>query len=382
MSKRVKEICPSHSITFAQKVQELKLNGVDIIGLNVGELDSPTSPIAIEATYQALLKGKTLYGPVSGNTEVRQLIANKFSAQLDASNVILSFGSKQVLYTCFQALINPGDEVIIPTPYWVSFPESVKLAGGIPKYIEATIDYLPTIGSIKAAITPKTKALIINSPNNPSGAVFPEKLLMEIGELALEHNLFVVSDEAYEAYTFGAKHCSLGLINNMKYFSHTIVVRSFSKTYCMTGFRIGHAIANEKIIADMNKLQGHIAGNVPPFIQEGAYEMLKNGDSFIENTKNELIERCHILHEGLKDIFNLSKPQGAFYLFAEVENLIKKLNLKDDNELSVYLLEKAHVAVLPGSAFGLPNHLRLAFTIDQTRLREAVLRLRRVFGVE
>lgn len=380
-SDRIKNVLPSRSIELSQRVAELRSEGHDILGLNVGELDFPLPQELKNKVHQAVEKGAQ-YDAVAGTVALRKAIADSFDLKIGPENVFVGHGSKQVLYSLFQTLFNPGDEIIVLLPYWVSFPEAIKLAGAIPVFVETDSKFHPNIELIRKAIGPKTKGIVINSPNNPSGAVYSEAELREIGLLAEEKQLIIISDEAYSTFDFASKHFSLASMDNGRFFERTVCVRSFSKSFCMTGFRIGHAIAPIQMIKDLTTLQGHLTGNVSTIIQEGALWAMQEGQAFSKEVRQIVQKRGEIVYLELKELFDLTPPEGAFYFFPNVTKLIKKFpqfKLRDDFDLARLILDKALVAVLPGSAFGMPNHLRFAYTIDNEHLRLAAKRIKEVF---
>ncbi|WP_417335541.1 pyridoxal phosphate-dependent aminotransferase [Halobacteriovorax marinus] len=381
-SNRVKSIEPSKSISLSAKIAELKKQGEDIIGLNVGEPDFATPAPIIEATIKALKENKTRYSLVQGLDQLRDGIAyylnKKYNLNANKDHILLGNGSKHILYLIFQTLLNDGDEVIIPSPYWVTFPESVKLAGGVPKFVETLDNFQLDLNAIESAITDKTKVILINTPNNPTGAVYNEESLNKVVELAVKYDLKIVSDEAYEILTYNkVKHVNISSLSE-EAFNRTLTVQSFSKSFCMTGFRIGYLCAEKSFIDDVNKLQGHLSGNNCTFAQYGALEALRLDAGLIRILTKELESRMKLAHQLFSEFFPIEKPDGAFYLFPNVTETIKKLGLKNSEELSLYILEKAKVAILPGIAFGKENHLRISFAQSREEIIEAHKRMKEV----
>lgn len=374
LAQRIFDIEESKSIRLASILAGLKKEGKKVIGLNVGEPDFNTPQTIIDATKNALDNNHTRYSLVQGIHELRHAIVDKLSKEgpwdINCDHVFLGNGSKHILYNIFQTIINPGDEVIIPIPYWVTFPEAVKLAGGIPVFVETTNNQLD-IGNIEKAITSKTKAIIINTPNNPTGAVFPKKDLMKVGDLAIKNNFYVISDEAYEALTFGqSKHVSLGSIEQ-KYFDVTLTVQSFSKSYCMTGFRLGYLVGPQNVIKGMHKLQSHLSGNNCTFAQYGAIEALTMDSSVIGNMIKIMEKRRDICFEIAKTFLDVEKPDGAFYLFPNVEKYFST-DIPNDEVLCEKLLEKTGVAILPGTYFGAPGFVRICFATSEEEVEEGM----------
>ncbi|WP_372655848.1 pyridoxal phosphate-dependent aminotransferase [Halobacteriovorax sp.] len=381
-SKRVNCIEASKSISLSAKIAELKELGEDIIGLNVGEPDFATPAPIIEATITALRENKTRYSLVQGLDQLRDGIAHylnkKYDLNANKDHILLGNGSKHILYLIFQTLLNDGDEVIIPSPYWVTFPESVKLAGGVPHFVETKENFQLDIQNIENAINDKTKAILINTPNNPTGAVYNAEDLQKVVELATKYDLKIVSDEAYEILTYNkVKHVNISSLSE-EAFKRTLTVQSFSKSFCMTGFRIGYLCAEKSFIDDVNKLQGHLSGNNCTFAQYGALEALRLDAGLLRILTKELESRMKLAHNLFSEFFPIEKPDGAFYLFPNVTEMIKKLNLKNSEELSLYILEKAKVAILPGIAFGKENHLRISFAQSREEIIEAHKRMKEV----
>jgi len=379
LSHRVLNVEGSKSVGLASVLMKLKKEGRDIISLNVGEPDLPTPEVIKEATYKAMRDNHTRYSLVEGIPELRERIAARFERttgrKISPSQILVSNGSKQILYNIFQAMLNPGDEVIIPRPYWVSFPEAVKLAGGVPVFVDAPDLQLPLDG-IRAAITSKTKLIIVNSPNNPSGIVYEKKDMQELGKLAVEKNLYIVSDEAYEALLFDeSEKFSLAEMDD-EVFKRTLHVQSFSKTFMMTGFRIGYVIASQELISGMNKLQSHLTGNNCTFAQWGAVAALDHENEIVPPMVEIMRKRRDLCLELSKGLFDVQVPGGAFYLFPKVTNYFDRF--KDSAEMATFILEKTGVAGLGGSAFGQEGHLRFAFTASEDDLKEAFKRMKEV----
>ncbi|PIP88737.1 MAG: aminotransferase class I and II [Bdellovibrionales bacterium CG12_big_fil_rev_8_21_14_0_65_38_15] len=379
ISDRLLGVEGSKSVGLASVLMKLKKEGKDIIALNVGEPDLATPDVVKEATYKAMLENHTRYSLVEGIPELRERIATRFQKQtgrkIDPSQVLVSNGSKQTLYNLFQTLLNPGDEVIIPRPYWVSFPEAVKLAGGIPVFIDAPDLQLPVDG-IKAAVTKKTKLIIVNSPNNPSGVVYKKEDMIAIANLAVEKNIHIVSDEAYDALVYDDQEKFSFASLSDEVFNHVIFVQSFSKTFMMTGFRIGYSIASTEITKNLNKLQSHLTGNNCTFAQWGAVAAIDHEEEIVPPMVALMKKRRDLCLELSKGLFEVETPGGAFYLFPKVTQYFDRF--KDSAEMATYILEKTGVAGLGGSAFGMEGHLRFAFTASESDLREAFRRMREV----
>ena len=373
LSGKIQAIAGSQTVAFTTLIQQYRQEGRKIIDLAVGEPQFDTPAPVIDATKAALDAQKTRYSPVNGISELRSQLAIRFSGY-DAENILLTNGSKQALYMIFQAICDPADEVIIPVPYWVSFIEQVKLAGGKPVPV-ATKDHQLNCEAIECAVTPRTKAILINSPNNPSGAVYPMADLQKIARLAADHHLFIVADEAYEAFVYdGCKLASLFDIEEAR--SRIIVTRSFSKSYSMTGFRIGYTAAAGKIIAALSKIQSHLTGNVCTFAQYGALAALSLDRHLTSIRRSELQQRRDTAFQAVSKMFDCIKPQGAFYLFPDVSAALKKN--ESSEALARRLLKQADVAVVTGEAFGMAKHLRISFAVSEKNLKAGLQRIAEV----
>lgn len=383
ISKKIESIEGSKSIGMAAIVEKLRSEGKKIISMSVGEPDFETPQEIKQAVKNSLDKGLTRYSLVSGLKELRSEIAYFLNEERDfkkhinltLDNIIVSNGSKQSLYNIFQTLCDPGDEVIVPVPYWVTIPESIKLAGGTPVFV-ATKNLQLDLNLIKKAINKKTKAIVYNSPNNPTGCVYSQETLIELGNLAIENDLYLISDEAYDALVYdGLTPFSLASYSK-DFFERVLTVQTFSKSYCMTGFRIGYVAAPTPLIMAMNKLQGHITGNNCTFAQGGAIAALKMDQTEIKNMIKTFEERRNLALLKCREIFSCEKPQGAFYLFPKVDHFFNN-EIQNDEKLCEFILEKAQVAVLPGSAFGQPGHLRFSFACSEQDIINAFKQIKK-----
>ncbi|MGD8881438.1 MAG: pyridoxal phosphate-dependent aminotransferase [Desulfobacterales bacterium] len=367
LSDKIESIEGSQTVAFTSLIQQLRQEGREIINLAVGEPEFDTPVPVIAATKKALDAQKTRYSPVSGLSELRTRLAAQFSGY-DTDNILITNGSKQALYMIFQVICDPADEVIIPMPFWVSFIEQVKLAGGRPVPV-ATRDHQLNCEAIEAAVTPRTKAILINSPNNPSGAVYPMTDLQKIAQLADDHDLFVVADEAYDTFVYdGSVYASVFDIEAVRH--RVIVTRSFSKSYSMTGFRIGYIAAPGLIIAALSKIQSHLSGNVCTFAQYGAMAALSLDGDLLSERQSELQQKRDLAFQHVSKLFPCIKPRGAFYLFPDVSAVLK------DNQtseiLAARLLKQAGVAVVPGEAFGMAKHMRISFAVSEENLKKGL----------
>ncbi len=377
-SHRIQAVEGSKSVGLASLVGKLKSEGHDIIGLHVGEPDFPPPPEVIEATQKALTDLKVRYSLVPGIPELREAIADRFSKRsgkkVNLENILVSNGSKQILYNLFQCFIHEGDEVIIPAPYWVTFPESIKLAGGSPVIVKSRDDLGLDLEAIEAAITPKTKMILFNTPNNPSSAVYAKEDLLKVGELAKKHDLLVVSDEAYESLVFAPNvHTSIASLSE-DLFERTITVQTLSKSHCLTGYRVGYMIAPKKFIEPVNKLQSHLNGNVCTFAQYGALEALTMDQTYFEDMVKTMVKRKDLAYGLTKEIFKCHEPQGAFYLFPSLDGYENRF--KTCSEAAEFILREAKVAILPGSAFGIDGYLRISFASHEDLIKEALKRIK------
>jgi len=363
LSDRINSVEESQTNQFTQLLQQMRRQGREVINLAVGEPQSDTPSEVIESTKRALDEGMTRYGTVSGLQELKSGLAGQFEGYGDG-NIIISNGSKQCLFSIFQVICNPSDEVIIPRPYWVSFPQQVMIAGGKPVFVD-TRNHQLDCAAIERAISPKTRALLINSPNNPTGAVYPAKELEKIARLALEHNLYIISDEAYDAFVYdGIKAGSLFDYKIIR--DRLVVIRSFSKAYNMTGFRIGYMAAASEIITAVGRLQSHLTGNVCTFAQHGALAALDMDKSTLAGWRHELEEKRNYAYGRASRLFDCIKPRGAFYLFPDVLQHLK--NGMTAVDLAAHLLENYGVAVVPGEAFGMPGHIRISYAVSDANL--------------
>jgi aspartate aminotransferase len=372
-AQRIDAVGESKTTRVFAQANELRRQGKQIISLAVGEPDFETPAPVIAATQRALSDQQTRYGAVAGLEELRSCLSAGFPSY-GPQNILVTNGAKQALFSIFQLLCDPGDEIILPQPCWVSFTEQIKLAGGRPVAV-ATVDQQLDSQAIQAAVTPRTKAILINSPNNPTGAVYPEDALAAVARIAEQHNIYVISDEAYHAFVFdGRRHVPMYEV--MANARQAITVRSFSKHYNMTGFRLGYVAAHQEVIQALTKLQSHLSGNVCTFAQHGALAALEMDQTIVARRRQALQQRRDLAYAYASEIFDCIKPQGAFYLFADVTDRLHKGETSAD--LALRLLERAGVAVVPGEAFGGPGHIRISFGSDETELQAAFHKIKEV----
>lgn len=383
LAERVKQLTPSSTLAITAKAKALKAQGLDVIGLGAGEPDFNTPQHIIDAAVKSMNEGFTKYTPSGGLPQLKEQIIKKFKRDqgldFQASEIIVTSGAKHALYTLFQVLLNEGDEVIIPTPFWVSYNEQVKLAGGVPVYVKGLEENHFKISpeQLKEAITQKTKAVIINSPSNPTGVIYTEDELKALGDICLEKNILIISDEIYEKLIYdNNKHVSIAQISpELK--AQTIIINGVSKSHSMTGWRIGYAAGDERIIKAMTNLASHSTSNPATPSQYGAIAAYDGPQDDVETMRKAFEERLNVAYEKLINIpgFSCVKPQGAFYLFPNVSEAMKKIGFKSVDDFAAALLEEALVAVVPGSGFGSPENIRLSYATSLDLLVKAIDRI-------
>lgn len=384
LAKRVQALTPSSTLAITAKAKELKAQGLDVIGLGAGEPDFNTPQHIIDQAAVSMNEGQTKYTPSAGMLRLKEAVSAKLKKdqKLDykPSEIIIASGAKHALYTLFQAILDEGDEVIIPTPYWVSYPEQVKLADGVPVYCEGkeSNSFKITPEQLEAAITDKTKAVIINSPSNPTGMLYTRQELERLGEVCLKHDVLIVSDEIYEKLVYADnEHVSIAQISP-KLKEHTIIINGVSKSHSMTGWRIGYACGNEQIIKAMTNLASHSTSNPTTTAQFGAIAAYEGPQEPVETMRNAFEERLNKIYDQLIKIPGVTciKPQGAFYLFPNVKEAALATGYSNVDDFSTALLEEALVAVVPGSGFGAEDNIRLSYATSLDLLEKAVDRIR------
>ena len=383
LANRVQSLTPSTTLAITAKAKELKAQGLDIIGLGAGEPDYNTPKHIIDAALLSMNEGQTKYTPSAGLPKLKEAIAAKLKRDqgLDykPSEIAVGSGAKHSLYTLFQAILDEEDEVIVPIPYWVSYPEQIKLADGKPVYIVGTEEnqYKITKEQLEQAITDKTKAVIINSPSNPTGMLYSREELAAIGEVCLAHDILIVSDEIYEKLVYGnAKHTSIAEISpELK--KQTIIINGVSKSHSMTGWRIGYAAGDESIIKAMANLASHSTSNPTTTAQYGAIAAYEGTQEPVEEMRQAFEGRLNKIYDKLVEIPGVSciKPQGAFYLFPNVKRAVELTGYSNVEDFTTALLEEAQVAVIPGSGFGAPDNIRLSYATSLELLEAAVERI-------
>lgn len=385
LAKRVAALTPSTTLEITAKAQALKAEGYDVIGLGAGEPDFNTPEHIIEAAYKAMLEGYTKYTPTGGLAALKQEIMKKFERDqglfYEPSQIIVCNGAKHALYTLFQVLLDEGDEVIIPTPYWVSYPEQVKLAGGEPVYVDGLEEnhYKITPEQLRQVITEKTKAVIINSPSNPTGMIYSKEELQQLGQVCLEHDILIVSDEIYEKLIYGdAEYTSIAELSN-ELQEQTLIINGVSKSHSMTGWRIGYAAGNKELIKAMTNLASHSTSNPTSIAQYGTIAAYAGDQQPVEIMRRAFEERLNIVYDKLIQIpgFSCIKPQGAFYLFPNVKEAVALAGYETVDEWAKALLEEEKVALVPGTGFGAPNNVRLSYATSLEQLEKALERIHR-----
>ncbi len=378
VSGRVKNITPSATLAIDSKAKQLKKEGKDVLNFGAGEPDFNTPQNIKDAAKKAIDNNITRYTPVGGIPELREAIAKKFQyynkINYDSSEVMVSSGGKHGLYNIAASILNDGDEAILPVPYWVSFGEMVKLAGAKPIFCKTDETFRLTAEDVKKKITSKTKMLILNSPSNPSGAIVERKEVEKIAKLAVEHNFYVVSDEVYEHFTYGNKErVSIASLNN-KIKNLTITANSFSKTYAMTGWRVGYCGASREVIKAMENFQSHASGNVSNISQMAALEAIKGPQNSIKEMIKAFDQRRKFMHKRLNEIpgIKCSEPEGAFYAFPDING-----TEMSSMDFSAKLLDEALVAVVPGTAFGLEGYIRLSYAASMKDIEQGMDRIKK-----
>ncbi|POZ90042.1 aspartate aminotransferase [Petrotoga sp. SL27] len=367
-SAKIESLQPSTTIELNSKALELQSKGYEIVRLTAGEPDFDTPQPIINAAYQAMKEGKTKYTDNKGIKELRQKIAQyinkKYSTNYNENNVIVTNGGKQALFNSLFLITNPGDEIIVIDPSWVSYDAQIRMVGGIPVHVKTTKEnnYIPEETMLEKAITKKTKAIIINSPNNPTGVVYDKEFLSFISRLSIEHDLIIISDEVYDALVYDGNYTSMTNFEESR--DRTILINSFSKTWSMTGWRVGYTIANEKIVSQLAKIQSHSTSNVNTPSQYAVLKALEIDNSYMVK---EFKKRRDYLYDEFKklDLTN-DKPKGTFYYFIDISNYGLS-----DKEFCEKLLEYG-LAVVPGSAFFSDGHIRLSFAASMDDLQKAV----------
>ena len=381
LSKKVTAVKGSSTLHIAAKAKALKQSGIDIISLTAGEPDFNTPDNINKAAIDAINAGFTKYTESAGILKLREAVCEKLKTEnglyYSPNQIVVSNGAKHSLSNALSAILNPGDEVIIFSPFWLSYPEMIKMADGIPVIVNTSEEnsHIPTSDQIKSALTSKTKAMIVNSPCNPSGGVYSESDLRMIAGFATNHDLFIISDEIYEKliYDEDAKHVSIASLSDDMY-NRTIIINGVSKAFSMTGWRIGYTASTKEIAACMDNLQSHLTSNPNSIAQMAALEGLKNSAEYVENMRCEFAKRRDYMYDRISKmpLVKTVRPVGAFYVFIDISALCGKtidgIEVKDGMGLSEVLLTKSSVAVVPCGDFGAPNHIRLSFATSMDNI--------------
>lgn len=387
LSERLNRLAPSATLAMSQKSGELKAQGIDIINLSVGEPDFNTPDHIKEAAKQAIDDNYSRYSPIPGYAALREAIVAKLKKENGLeylpSQIVCSNGAKQSVCNAVMALIGEGDEVLIPAPYWVSYPQMVLMADGKPVYVEATIeqDFKITPAQLEAAITPRTRALILCSPSNPTGSVYSKEELEGLAEVLRRHeNVIVLSDEIYEHINYTGHHASIAACEGMK--ERTVIINGVSKAYAMTGWRIGFIAAPEWIVKACNKLQGQYTSGPCSVSQVAATEAFAGPQDCVEEMRKAFERRKNLIVSLAKEVpgFEVNEPHGAFYLFPKCSYYFGKRDgeriIKDSMDFAMFLLEVAHVATVGGDAFGSPECFRMSYATSDDNIREALRRIK------
>lgn len=386
-SKKSEQIAPSITLEITARAKQMKKDGDDIIILGAGEPDFNTPKNIRDAAIDAINGGFTKYTAASGIEELKTAVAKKFKRDNNLtysnSQIIISTGAKQCIWNVFQAILNPGDEVIVPKPYWVSYPELIKLTDGVPVFAfggeENNFKYTRSI--LESVLTKKTKAILINNPNNPTGAVYTEDELIMIADFAAMHDLIIISDEIYEKFNYeNDKYISIASISSDAY-DRTIIIHGVSKTYSMTGWRIGYVVGNEKVIKLMSNIQSHTTSNPNSIAQYAALEALNGDQTSVKIMVNEFKKRRDYIVEKINDTDMLSckRPEGAFYIMINISKMLGKVidgqAINNSIDFCKLLLEKRRVAVIPGDGFGVSHYIRISYAASMDSIKEGIKRI-------
>ena len=390
LTDKVNNLSASATLAMAAKARELRSKGVDVIGLSLGEPDFNIPEFIKEAAVKAINDNYNSYTPVDGYVDLKKAISRKFSRDnnlnYSPSQIVVSTGAKQSIANVIEAMINPGDEVILLAPFWVSYSAMIEICGGIPVIVKSDItsNFKVTASKIKDNITSKTKMIIVNSPNNPSGSVYNENELRQIGKMLMNYpKIFVLSDEIYEHINYGVKHFSFASIPEM--YDRTITVNGVAKAFAMTGWRIGYLGAPEWLAKACTKLQGQSTSGANCIAQKATIAALDANVNQIKYMIDEFSERRKLIIDLLSEIegFKLNNPDGAFYIFPDISYFFGKtingFEIKNSTDFSLFILEKAHVATVTGEAFGSPNNIRISYAASRENIKKAVDRIKSIF---
>ncbi|AFK87163.1 MULTISPECIES: pyridoxal phosphate-dependent aminotransferase [Thermoanaerobacterium] len=387
LSKNAVKITPSATLEITDRANKLKAQGIDVISFGAGEPDFATPQFIKDAAMEALNKNYTKYTASSGIKELREAICKKLlldnGLNYTADQIVVSNGAKHSIFNAMLAILDPGDEVIIPSPYWVSYPEMVKLMNCKPVIIKTKPEnnFKISADEFRRSITERTKLIIINTPNNPTGAIYSKEELSEIAKMAVENNIFIISDEIYEKLIYEKKHVSIASINE-KVKNLTVVINGMSKTYSMTGWRIGYSASNSEIANVINNIQSHTTSNPNTIAQYASIVALNEGNDFIEKIRIEFEKRKNLILSLIDNITGLKyiTPQGAFYVYVNIDYYIGKSYkngiISNSLDMAKYLIDEANVAIIPGIAFGNDNYIRLSYATSAENIKNGLERIR------
>ena len=384
ISERVKRIIPSVTTSLIGKIADMKASGEDIIAFNTGEPDFPTPAVVVDTCAKAMAEGKTKYVNVEGIAPLRQAIADKLwnenSARYLPSQIVVATGAKQALYNAVMAVCDPGDEVILPVPCWVSYVEIIKLAQGTPILVATNADYSLNVEAIRAAVTPRTKAIIINTPNNPTGAVYSREDLLRLGSLAVEHGFYVIADEVYEKLIYdGNEHVCIASLSP-EIHDRTVTINGFSKAFCMTGWRVGYSAAPLAVSRAISSLQSHTTSNSTTFIQWACLTALAECGDELERMRQAFEKRRDLMKGRLDTIPGIvcTTPGGAFYLMPDVSTYFGKIYEGKKIETSLdfcdFMISAGRVAIVPGDAFEMPGTVRFSYSVSEEAIEDGMNR--------
>ncbi|AXH98889.1 pyridoxal phosphate-dependent aminotransferase [Sporosarcina sp. PTS2304] len=383
LASRVNTLSPSTTLAITAKAKEMKASGIDIVGLGAGEPDYNTPENILQAAYQSMKDGKTKYTPSGGLPELKDAIIDKLKRDqqltYERNEIMVGIGAKHVLFTLFQVILDKEDEVIIPAPYWVSYPEQVKLAEGVPVYIEGTAkeQFKVSAKQIADAVTEKTKAVIINSPGNPTGMLYTKEELQEIADVCREKDIWIISDEIYEKLVYqGRTHVSIAQLSDDAK-ERTLIINGVSKSHSMTGWRIGYIAGDAEVVAAMTNLASHSTSNPVTTSQYAAIEAYNGPQDAVEMMRQAFESRLNQAYPKLAAIpgFHVLKPQGAFYFLPDVREAMEKTGYATVDDFAKALLTEANVAVIPGSGFGSNTTIRLSYATSIEQLEKGIERI-------
>lgn len=390
LSEKGLKISPSVTLEITAKAKSMKDQGIDVVSFGAGEPDFNTPENIVEEGIKAIKEGKTRYTPASGILELKEAVCEKLKRDNNLTyspkNIIISSGAKHSIYNALMAITNPGDEIIISVPYWVSYPELIKLAGGKPIFIKTKEenDFKYTLEDLNNALSDKTKAIILNSPNNPTGTFYNKNELEKIADWAVKNNIFVISDEIYEKLVYdGENHVSIASLDD-KIKDLTILINGMSKAYAMTGWRIGYAAANEEITKVMSNIQSHTTSNPCSISQYASVEGLSGDQSSVEKMKKHFEERRNFMVDTVNSIEGLScrKPKGAFYVMVNITKIkgktIRGMKIEDSLDFAKLLLDEGKVAVIPGIGFGDDDYIRLSYATSMENIEKGLSRIKTI----